>query len=394
MMNMASYFSDPDGDPLTYSAVSSNAGVVTTSASGSTVTFTPMSAGAASATGTVTAMDPGGLTATQSVAVTVEEPVDPLPRSQNESDLTVSRVSVTTSPSGTPPGGSFRLSATVRNDGDASSAATTLRYYRSTDATVTTSDTEVGTDVVEGLAASATSRESIGLPAAAGTYYYGACVDAVAGESATTNNCSGSVQVTVSEPEPPPPPPQQTSPDLTVASPSVNDNSPAPRNGFRLSATVRNDGDASSAATTLRYYRSTDATVTTSDTEVGTDVVEGLAASATSRKSIGLTAPAAAGTYYYGACVDVVAGESATTNNCSGSVQVMVSEQGDGGQPATEVHLFRPDQVEERARTHPLVVVAWTTSNLPPTESIPVRVWPGFGHCRRGGLISVAPPNR
>ena len=120
---------------------------------------------------------------------------------------------------------------TVSNDGDASSAATTLRYYRSTDATVTTSDTEVGTDVVEGLAASATSRESIGLtaPAAAGTYYYGACVDAVAGESATTNNCSGSVQVTVSEPEPPPPPPPQTSPDLTVASPSVNDNSPAPR---------------------------------------------------------------------------------------------------------------------------------------------------------------------
>ena len=91
MMNMASYFSDPDGDPLTYSAVSSNAGVVTTSVSVSTVTFTPMSAGAASATGTVTAMDPGGLTATQSVAVTVEEPVDPLPRSQNKSDLTVSR---------------------------------------------------------------------------------------------------------------------------------------------------------------------------------------------------------------------------------------------------------------------------------------------------------------
>ena len=33
--------------------------------------------------------------------------------------------------------------------------------------------------------------------AAAGTYYYGACVDAVADESDTTNNCSPSVQVTV-----------------------------------------------------------------------------------------------------------------------------------------------------------------------------------------------------
>ena len=37
---------------------------------------------------------------------------------------------------------------------------------------------------------------------AAGTYYYGACVDAVAGESDTANNCSASVQVDVLEPVP------------------------------------------------------------------------------------------------------------------------------------------------------------------------------------------------
>ena len=39
-----------------------------------------------------------------------------------------------------------------------------------------------------------------------------------------------------------------------------------------------------------------------------------------------LTAPSAAGTYYYGACVDAVAGESDTANNCSTSVQLDVSE--------------------------------------------------------------------
>ena len=70
MVNMAPYFTDPDGDALTYSAVSSNAAVVTTSVSGSTVMLTPVSAGAA--TTTVTARDLGGLTATQSVAVTVD----------------------------------------------------------------------------------------------------------------------------------------------------------------------------------------------------------------------------------------------------------------------------------------------------------------------------------
>ena len=93
-----------------------------------------------------------------------------------------------------------------------------------------------------------------------------------------------------------------------------------------MSATVSNAGDGASAVTTLRYYRSTDATVTTSDTAVGTDAVVALAASGTSTESIDLTAPASAGTYYYGACVDAVTGESSTTNNCSGSALVTVLE--------------------------------------------------------------------
>ena len=62
----------------------------------------------------------------------------------------------------------------------------------------------MGTAAVGGLAAGALSIESINLPApaAAGTYYYGACVDAVTDESDTTNNCSAAVQVTVPEPTP------------------------------------------------------------------------------------------------------------------------------------------------------------------------------------------------
>ena len=99
---------------------------------------------------------------------------------------------------------------------------------------------------------------------------------------------------------------------------------PTTEGAFTLSAAVRNDGDAAAAATTRRYYRSTDATITSSDTEEGTDAVGGLSAGATSSESIDLTAPATAGTYYYGACVDAVTGESDTTNNCSGSVSVDV----------------------------------------------------------------------
>ena len=256
------------------------------------------------------------------VSVTVSAPPPP-PPPQTNPDLEVQSPSVNDSSLDT--GDSFTLSATVRNDGDGAAATTTLRYYRSTDGTITTSDTSVGTDAVGGLSAGATSPESISLtaPSSAGTSYYGACVDTVTGESDTTNNCSSAVSVTVSAPPPPPPP--QTNPDLEVQSPSVNDSSLDTGDSFTLSATVRNDGDGAAAATTLRYYRSTDGTITTSDTSVGTDAVGGLSAGATSPESISLTAPSSAGTSYYGACVDTVTGESDTTNNCSSAVSVTVS---------------------------------------------------------------------
>ena len=223
-------------------------------------------------------------------------------------------------------GDSFRLSATVSNAGDAESPATTLRYYRSSDATITTADTEVGTDAVAKLAASGRSAQSIDLtaPATAGAYYYGACVDAVTDESDTTDNCSASVRVDVVELVTQPQ--LSGSPDLEVGTPSVDDSAPVTGDSFRLSATVSNAGDAESPATTLRYYRSTDATITTADTEVGTDAVAKLAASGRSAQSIDLTAPATAGAYYYGACVDAVTDESDTTDNCSASVRVDVVE--------------------------------------------------------------------
>ena len=221
------------------------------------------------------------------------------------------------------PGGAFRFAATVRNRGDDESNTTTLRYYRSSNSRITMSDTPVGTDSIGALSASATDRQSIGqrAPSTPGTYYYGACVDSVAGESNTANNCSSGVQVTVASP----------GPDLIVESPRSTESSVAPRGTLRFGATVRNQGLGQSLATTLRYYRSADSTITTSDTAVGTDPIGALAGSATDRQSIGQRAPEAPGTYYYGACVDPVAGEADTTNNCSSGVQVTVS---DGGGPA------------------------------------------------------------
>ena len=308
-VNVASNFSDPDGDPLTYEAVTSDAGVAGVSVAGATITIAAVAAG--NATITVTVRDPGGFTAALSFGVTVYVAGAP--------DLVVESPSVS---DGSPDvGAAFTLSATVRNQGTASSAATTLRYYRSTDAAITIGDTPVGTDAVGALSASSTSDEATRLtaPASAGTYYYGACVESVTGESDTSNNCSSAVTVTVGV---------AGAPDLVVESPSVSDGSPNVGAFFTLSATVRNRGDGSSAATTLRYYRSTDAAITIGDTPVGTDAVGALSASSTSDEATRLTAPASAGTYYYGACVESVTGESDTGNNCSSAVTVTVGVAG------------------------------------------------------------------
>ena len=247
-----------------------------------------------------------------SVQVTVLETQQQV---QGHPDLEVEAPTVSDSAPET--GASFTLSATVSNNGDGESVATTLRYYRSTDATITTTDTAVGTDDVGVLSASGSSAESISLtaPSTAGAYYYGACVDAVTDESDTTDNCSASVKVDVEA---------LKYPDLEVGTPTVSDSAPETGANFTLSATVSNNGDGESVATTLRYYRSTDATITTTDTAVGTDDVGVLSASGSSAKSISLTAPATAGAYYYGACVDAVTDESDTTDNCSASVKVDV----------------------------------------------------------------------
>ena len=211
-----------------------------------------------------------------SAAVTVNVGAAPAP------DLVVNTPTV--SESSPTAGASFTLNATVRNQGNGPSAFTTLRYYQSTDSTITIGDTEVGTDSVSRLDASEIGDESFSLtaPSTPGTYYYGGCVDSVTDESDTTNNCSAAVTVTVGA---------APAPDLVVDRPTVSERAPAAGASFTLSASVRNQGNGSSSFTTLRYYRSTDSTITASDTAVGTDPVSELPASGTSPESTSLTAP-------------------------------------------------------------------------------------------------------
>ena len=73
-LDVSAYFSDPDGDPLTYSASSSDTGIAAVKVFGSTLELTGARKGVAEIA--VTAADPGGLGATLSFRATVggEEP--------------------------------------------------------------------------------------------------------------------------------------------------------------------------------------------------------------------------------------------------------------------------------------------------------------------------------
>ena len=116
-----------------------------------------------------------------------------------------------------------------------------------------------------------------------------------------------------------------TTPDLVVEAPRVSEYWLAPGEPFTLSVTVRNQGTVTSSGTTLRFYESFDSIITTSDIEVGSEFVSSLGPFETTEVSFTLTAPTSPNTYYYGACIDAIADETITNNNCSPSTPVTVS---------------------------------------------------------------------
>ena len=180
-----------------------------------------------------------------------------------------------------------------------------------------------------------------------------------------TVGSTSSASVTVEDNDNPPPP--QTSPDLTFIAVVVGSGPSEEGNFVRFVIIIGNDGDGASAASKLRYFRSTDATITASDTQVGMDAVAGLAASEDSRHTLDVNPPSSPGTYYYGVCVDAVAGESVTSNNCSSGARVVVPG------PAARVEVT-PREV--------------TIAALGDTETLTARVLDAQGNVISGEAVS------
>ena len=187
-LDVSPYFTDADGDALSYAAATSSSSVSTASVSGAVVTIQGVAVG--ETTLTVTARDPDGGGATQQVSVTVTPPAPDL------AFAGVSPASATLTP-----GSSVTFAFRIRNQGTLASSATTIRAMRSPNPIVSTRDTELKSYSLSSLAASQDLTFpltiSVDASTAAGTIYIGMCIDAVTDESNTRNNCSEGARLTI-----------------------------------------------------------------------------------------------------------------------------------------------------------------------------------------------------
>ncbi len=161
------------------------------------------------------------------------------------------------------------------------------------------------------------------------------------------------------------------SPDLVVESPSASNATPGSDGTFVFSAIVRNRGPAVSDATTLRYYRSDDRAISTSDTQVGTGELNALSPAGTSFEEIALAAPTTPGTHFYGVCVEPVEGEFYVGRNCSGSVTVY----GDGPIPEYDLELEILESYLGATFVGDALEMDIRVTNHGPNASRPAKLW-------------------
>ena len=212
-------------------------------------------------------------------------------------------------------GQSFVFSASTRNFGNEPAPDSVLRYYLSADPLVNNSDQLVGTDIVSTIAPGESESDSISVTTSQiGNYWIGACIDPVEGELYTGNQCSFGAYINV-DPIP--------APDLTLLNPSVLDNTVESGEAIAFSVTSRNQGTGNSIGTTIRYYLSSDQVIDSGDTQIDTGYIGGLVPGGATSSNI-TAGPLSDDIYWIGACIDPVAGEQVTSNQCSAGVQVVV----------------------------------------------------------------------
>ena len=212
-------------------------------------------------------------------------------------DLVMSALS---SPQNAVTGNLLAITDTVTNQGTTTSAGFSIRYYLSTDATITTSDIVLGTRSVSSLAAtaadSATTNVTIPYTLIPGTYYLGAIADYNNTRAETNENNNALTGNTIA---------LTVGADLIIS--SVSSPATAPRGtSVSVNNTVANQGSGSTENFYVGIYLSTDQTITTTDRFLGNRYIGSIASGAANTAATMVTIPLSIspGTYYVGAIAD------------------------------------------------------------------------------------------
>jgi len=113
-------------------------------------------------------------------------------------------------------------------------------------------------------------------------------------------------------------------PDLTVSSISSSDQNPRVEDIVSFTAAIRNAGESQSSSTSVTLRLSTDAQITTSDTQIEQGSIPALSSGAIFNFQTNFEAPDQPGQFFIGVCVSSVSGETNTGNNCSEAVPLLV----------------------------------------------------------------------
>ncbi|MXX73394.1 MAG: hypothetical protein F4205_04665 [Gemmatimonadetes bacterium] len=279
-LDVAQHFEDPDGDPLTYSATSSNSSVARATVSGSILTITASAPG--TVTITVTAWDTDRATVNQTFRATVPQP--------NRAPRRVGSI----------PAQTLAPGSTATLDG--------FRYFSDPDGD---SLTYTATSSSSSVARVSVSRSTVTITAVA----TGSATITVTAHDPDGLTATQPVRVTVGT---------AGAPDLEVTTVTPMSVTGSPGDTVWATFTIRNSGTAASAATTVRILISSDTNISTSDREIGDFRLRALTPGETLTSRRGLIMGNTEGTRYWGLCIESVAGESDTQNNCSRSVRVTV----------------------------------------------------------------------
>ncbi|GGK57354.1 hypothetical protein GCM10011405_01820 [Rufibacter glacialis] len=266
-------------------------------------------AGSASADKSVTLTIPAGTTAGNYYVLFVADPANEV--TEGTENNNVSSVALTVLPQTvdlvlqTPTlsvtslvtGGSVTATTIIRNAGTVSSSASNVGYYLSTNTTFDATDVALGTSTGGALAAGATAEKtaSLTIPAttAPGNYYVLFVADPAGEvtESNETNNTS-SIALTVTAPP---------SPDLVVETFYITPSTSFIKGtAYTVATIIKNQGNATSSASSVGVYLSSDLTLDAADILLAEATGSSLTQNATATLSRTVTIPAstATGSYY------------------------------------------------------------------------------------------------